>query len=109
YIFKGDVMGREVKRALIEAADRGVEVYVIFDDFANLVVSRGFKRFPANVHVLRYPLFRWGILLLNIRKSGRDHRKILVVDDEVGFVGGYNIGSTYRTEWRDTHLRITGP
>ncbi|MGH3423282.1 MAG: phospholipase D-like domain-containing protein [Nocardioidaceae bacterium] len=109
YIIKGDVLGREFKRALVDAADRGVEVFVIFDGFANLVVSRSFKRFPSPVHVLHYPVFRWGILLLNIRKSGRDHRKILVVDDGVGFVGGYNIGGMYRTEWRDTHLKIVGP
>ncbi|BDZ43637.1 hypothetical protein GCM10025865_29360 [Paraoerskovia sediminicola] len=47
--------------------------------------------------------------MLNVRKSGRDHRKILVVDDEVGFVGGYNIGAAYANTWRDTHARVTGP
>jgi cardiolipin synthase len=44
----------------------------------------------------------------DLRRYGRDHRKILVVDDSVGFVGGYNIGSTFAAEWRDTHVRITG-
>jgi len=44
-----------------------------------------------------------------LRLAFRDHRKILVVDDAVGFVGGYNIGEAYATEWRDTHVRITGP
>src|SRR5699024_12308788 len=64
---------------------------------------------PPEIHVLRYPAFRPGVLLLNIRKSGRDHRKILTVDGEVGFVGGYNVGLVYATEWRDTHMRIRGP
>ena len=50
-----------------------------------------------------------GWRFFDLRRYGRDHRKILVVDDEVGFVGGYNIGSAYATEWRDTHCRITGP
>ena len=109
YIVKDDRVGHEFKQALIEAAHRGVEVYVIYDGFANLVVARSFFRFPDSVKVLRYPAFRPGVLLMNVRKSGRDHRKILTVDGEVGFVGGYNVGSVYATEWRDTHLRVSGP
>ncbi|CAL9526288.1 Cardiolipin synthase [Nocardiopsis dassonvillei] len=109
YIVKDDRAGNAFKQALIEASVRGVEVYVIYDGFANLVVPRSFFDFPPEVHVLRYPAFRPGVLLLNVRKSGRDHRKILTVDGEVGFVGGYNVGSLYATEWRDTHLRVDGP
>ena len=109
YIIKDDRVGHEFKRALIDAAERGVEVYVIYDGFANLVVPRSFFDFPSSVHVLRYPAFRPGVLLFNIRKSGRDHRKILTVDGEVGFVGGYNVGLMYATEWRDTHLKVSGP
>jgi cardiolipin synthase len=43
------------------------------------------------------------------RQLARDHRKLLVVDGETAFVGGYNIGDLYRTQWRDTHLRVRGP
>ncbi|MFJ9554744.1 phosphatidylserine/phosphatidylglycerophosphate/cardiolipin synthase family protein [Nocardiopsis sp. NPDC101807] len=109
YIVKDDRVGHQFKQALIEAAHRGVEVYVVYDGFANLVVPRSFYRFPDSVKVLRYPAFRPGVLLMNVRKSGRDHRKILTVDGEMGFVGGYNVGSLYATEWRDTHLRVVGP
>ena len=109
YIWKGDAMGERFKAALSAAADRGVEVYCIYDGFANLVVSPRFKRFPANLKVLRYPVYTAGLRFFDLRRYGRDHRKILVVDDAIGFVGGYNIGSPYETEWRDTHLRITGP
>ncbi|OLT51715.1 phosphatidylserine/phosphatidylglycerophosphate/cardiolipin synthase family protein [Cellulosimicrobium sp. CUA-896] len=109
YIWKGDAVGAEFKQALVDASARGVDVYVIYDGFANLVVPRAFFDLPAPVHVIRYPVFRPGVLMLNVRKSGRDHRKILVVDDEVGFVGGYNIGSLYATQWRDTHVRLEGP
>ena len=108
YIIKGDEMGQRFKKALIDAADRGVDVYVVYDQFANLVVRPSFLAFPAPVNVLRYPLISsWKFL--SPRRLGRDHRKILVVDDEVAYVGGYNIGSSYATEWRDTHLRIEGP
>jgi cardiolipin synthase len=108
YIIKGDDMGRRFKKALIDASERGVDVYVIYDGFANLVVTPSFLRFPPPIHVLRYPVFgSWQFF--NPRKLGRDHRKILVVDGKVGYVGGYNVGSLYATEWRDTHLKIEGP
>ena len=84
-------------------------MYVIFDSFGNLVVPWAFKRFPDPVHTLRFPLWRPGLLTFNMRKVGRDHRKILVVDGEEGYVGGYNIGDLYATRWRDTHLRLRGP
>ena len=109
YIWKGDEIGERFKTALAAAAERGVEVYCIYDGFANLVVSPRFKRFPPTMKVLKYPLYAAGWRVLDLRRYGRDHRKILVVDDEVGFVGGFNIGSAYETEWRDTHMRITGP
>ena len=109
YIWKGDRVGEQFKRALTEAADRGVEVYAIYDGFANLVVSPRFQRFSRRLRVLEYPVYTAGWRFFDLRRYGRDHRKILVVDDEVGFVGGYNIGSAYATEWRDTHIRVTGP
>jgi cardiolipin synthase A/B len=109
YIWKGDQIGQRFKTALEAAAERGVEVYCIYDSFANLVVSPRFKRFPPSVKVLRYPVYAAGWRPFDLRRYGRDHSKILVVDDAVGFVGGYNIGDAYATEWRDTHVRITGP
>lgn len=108
FIVKGDETGRRFKRALEDAAARGVEVYVVYDAFANLVVRPSFYRFAPGVHVLPYPVYNAGWSPFSPRRWGRDHRKILVVDDSVGFVGGYNVGSLYATEWRDTHLRIQG-
>ncbi len=107
FIVKGDAMGKRFKRALIRAAERGVEVRVVYDGFANMVVRPSFLRFPPPVHVLRYPLLS-GWMPFNPRRWGRDHRKILVVDDTAAFVGGYNIGSEYETTWRDTHLKVEG-
>jgi cardiolipin synthase A/B len=109
YIWKGDEVGERFKKALTDAAARGVDVHVIYDAFANIVVSPRFKRFDPRVKVLRYPVYNAGWRFFDLRHYGRDHRKILVVDDEVGFVGGYNIGTPYATEWRDTHCRVTGP
>ncbi len=109
YIWKGDEVGERFKQALTEAAERGVDVHIIYDAFANIVVKPTFKNFSPRLKVLRFPVYNAGLRFFDLRHYGRDHRKILVVDDEVGFVGGYNIGTPYATEWRDTHCRITGP
>jgi cardiolipin synthase A/B len=109
YIWKGDEIGWKFKTALAAAADRGVDVHCIYDGFANMVVSPAFKRFPPSLKVLRYPVWTAGLRVWDLRRYGRNHRKMLVVDEEVAFLGGYNIGSAYATEWRDTHVRITGP
>jgi cardiolipin synthase len=106
FIWKGDAIGQSFKRALIEAADRGVQVYVVYDVFANLVVPQSFFDLPPTIKVRRHPMIASPFRM--IRNSGRDHRKLLVVDHDAAFVGGCNIGSLYATDWRDTHARLTG-
>lgn len=109
FIWKADRVGREFKSAVADAAERGVRVRVIFDGFANLVVPAEFKDFPDSVEVLQYPALPSGWGLLDPRRYGRDHRKLLVVDAAVGFVGGYNVGELFAEHWRDTHVRVDGP
>jgi len=109
YIWKDDVTGRKFKVALERAANRGVNVFVIYDAFANLVVPSSFKHFIPAMHVLRYPLIPSVLHPFQLSTYARDHRKILIVDGNVAFIGGYNLGDTYAREWRDTHARFTGP
>jgi cardiolipin synthase len=108
FIWKGDRAGKQFKAELERAAERGVEVYVIFDSFANLIVPPSFKRFPPTIHALKFRVAPKPWQMLSPRNYGRDHHKILVVDGKVGFTGGYNIGAPYATEWRDTSVRLTG-
>lgn len=108
FIWKDDPIGRKFKHELQCAAERGVAVYVMYDAFANLVVPQHFKRFKSNIYVLRYPILAWLRQPFYLSAYVRDHRKILVVDGKTAFVGGYNVGSRYATEWRDTHIRIEG-
>ena len=56
FIWKGDAVGQAFKDALIDAANRGVKVYVVFDEFANLVVPRSFFVLPKNIAVRRHPM-----------------------------------------------------
>lgn len=109
YIWKSDDVGRAFRERLIRKAEAGIEVYVIFDAFGNLVVPRAFKDFPRSVHALSYRAISRPWHLVDPRRYALDHRKLLVVDGRIGFIGGYNLGSVYATQWRDTHLRIEGP
>ncbi len=106
FIWKDDAVGNQFKDAFARAADRGVQVNVIWDEFANLVVPRSFFRMPATINVMRHPAITvpW-----SPKSWGRNHRKLMVVDHNVGFIGGYNIGELYATGWRDTHARVVGP
>ena len=110
YIWKDDAVGQEFRMHLARKAAEGVAVYVIFDRFGNLVVPRAFKSsFPPPIHVLEYSSIRRPWHLLDPRRYALDHHKLLIVDGTTSFIGGYNIGSVYATEWRDTHMSLRGP
>ncbi len=106
YIWKDDAVGNQFKDAFARAADRGVRVHIIWDEFANLVVPRSFFRMQDNINAMRHPAVPvpW-----SPKSWGRNHRKLMVVDHTVGFLGGYNIGDLFATGWRDTHARVVGP
>lgn len=109
FIWKDDEVGRRFVEALARKAREGVAVYAIFDGFANLVVPPDFKRFPEEIHTLHFRPVSTPRSFADPRSLFRDHRKILVVDGRVAFLGGFNIGSLYAGEsWRDTHLQIQG-
>src|SRR5690348_12621059 len=110
YIWKDDAVGQEFQTHLARKAAEGVAVYVIFDRFGNLVVPRTFKSsFHPAIHVLEYRAIRRPWQLLDPRRYALDHRKLLIVDGATSFIGGYNLGALYATQWRDTHLRLRGP
>jgi cardiolipin synthase len=111
FILNGDAVGKEFKKHLIAKATEGVEVYILCDWFGNFLASWRFKRFPRNLstlHVVRYRSIRRPWHLLDPRRYVVDHRKLLVVDGHIAFLGGYNLGALFATDWRDTHVRIRG-
>lgn len=116
YIFRSDATGRMLLRVLAEAARRGVEVRLLYDavgswslrkrDLAELRASGG-RAEPAIPMLWRRRPFTFNL---------RNHRKLLVVDGVVGFLGGRNVGDEYAKDrfgakrtWLDTMLRIAGP
>lgn len=109
YLWKQDEVGQAFKDHLARKAAQGVEVAVVFDRFGNLVVPPAFKVFPPSMRAFAYGIARRPWHLLDPRRYALDHRKLLIVDGTTSFIGGYNLGSLYATQWRDTHLCIVGP
>ena len=113
YIFENDALGRLVRDVLIDKARQGVEVRVIYDDVGSWSTDSEFfeQMRDAGVEVspflpVRFPQFAGKV-------NYRNHRKIFVIDGEVGYVGGYNIATRYvkginGMPWRDTMVRLTG-
>ena len=113
YIFCDDETGARLQQALIRKAKEGVKVRVLYDDVGCNGVKKEFfqqmRDAGAEVHALLHVRFP----MLTDRVNYRNHRKIVVIDGRVGFIGGMNIADRYvrGTEWgswRDTHFRIEG-
>lgn len=114
YIFKLDNLGQRIINALLKKAKQGVKVRVLFDEMGSRGVrKRHFKELiEAGGEV---EVFFPSILpLINPRLNFRNHRKIVVIDGRIGYIGGFNVGDEYLGlsdrfgYWRDTHLRIEG-
>jgi len=115
YIVKDDGLGRKVKERLIAKRRDGVRVYFLYDEvgshrlpneYKNELRAAGVEMY--NFHTRKGPRNRFQV-------NFRNHRKIVVVDGDIAWIGGHNIGDEYLGKdpkfghWRDTHVRIEGP
>lgn len=124
YIIEDDEIGRRFADLLISKQRSGVQVNLVYDSVGSISTPKEFFKplQESGVNVLEFN----PVNPLNARKgwqvSRRDHRKLLIVDGQVAFVGGINISSVYSSgsfgrsrpatgdqPWRDTHLRMAGP
>lgn len=110
--FEDDAIGRQISDLLIQKASAGVEVRVIYDAAANWSVPLSFYRRLRKGGVEVEP-FNKIFPYLSSFSNYRNHRKVVVIDAQIGYMGGMNIAERYLTGirtgvWRDTHLRITG-
>ncbi len=108
-LWQDDEVGRAFKWHLEQKAAQGVAVYVMCGGFGNRMRARGSRPFHSGLHILGHRSFYRPWHMLDPRRYAQDHRKLLVVDGGVGFIGGYNLGKRYTTGWRDTHLLLRGP
>ena len=113
YIIDDDPLGRLLRDALIDKARKGVEVRLLFDDVGSWKTPNRFfeqmREEGIEVHPfmpVRFPAFTGKV-------NYRNHRKIIVIDGKVGFIGGMNLAQRYvkghkGIMWRDTHVKISG-
>ncbi len=113
FIFEDDALGHLVADALMDKAREGVEVRLIYDDVACWHVRHSFfekmRNAGIDVHAfmpVKFPMF-------TSKMNYRNHRKLCVIDGNVGFIGGMNIALRYvkgtgTQPWRDTHLMVRG-
>ncbi len=113
YIFADDALGTLVADALIDKAHEGVEIRVIYDDVGCWNVKhRFFERMrEEGIQVMSYLPVRFPSFTSKV--NYRNHRKIVVIDGNVGFIGGINIALRYvkgtgQMPWRDTMIKVTG-
>jgi cardiolipin synthase len=114
YTIRDDAIGRQFRDALVRKANEGVRVRVIYDGIGSYKLSGAYaaslKQAGAEVHCFLPPLFAF----FDKRLNYRNHRKIVVVDGTLGFLGGINIGDEYLGGnpklgfWRDSHLKLQG-
>jgi cardiolipin synthase len=115
FIIHDDQLGRALADRLVAAARRGVECRVLFDQVGSkgLPESWGARLRSEGIHVERFVTNRQFGRRFQI--NFRNHRKLVIVDALVAFLGGLNVGDEYMGRsrrfgpWRDTHIRIEGP
>ena len=114
YIFKDDKIGNEIIDVLLNKAAEGVEVRLLYDAVGSRLFTDKsiLKLKKGGVKVgCFFPSF---MKIFNFNLNYRNHRKIVVIDGKIGFIGGNNVGDEYLGRdakfgmWRDTHLKLIG-
>ena len=114
YIFLDDGLGNEIAEILMRKAREGVVVKVIYDHVGSFSARNRFFKRMNEAGIDTHPFFRVTFPQLANRINWRNHRKIVVIDSEIGYIGGMNIADRYISGmsegevWRDTHFRVTG-
>ncbi|MDE6330827.1 MAG: cardiolipin synthase [Muribaculaceae bacterium] len=114
YIFADDALGDTIADMLIRKASEGLKVCVIYDHVGSFSARNSFFRRMKDGGVEIHPFFRVTFPQLANRINWRNHRKIVIIDNRIGYIGGMNIAERYvkgmkdGSAWRDTHFRIEG-
>jgi cardiolipin synthase len=124
YIIEDDEIGQRFAKLLISKQISGVQVNLIYDSVGSISTPKAFFKplTESGVNVLEFNPINPLVTRKGWDVNRRDHRKLLIVDGQIAFVGGINISSVYSSgsfgksrstkgdqQWRDTHLRLVGP
>ena len=116
FIIKHGKMWAEILQILLEKAEQGVQIRIIYDDFGCMMsLPPKYERYLEGLHKnIRCMKFNSVVPILALRMNNRDHRKILVIDGKIAFTGGINLADEYINAerrfgyWKDSALKITG-
>lgn len=113
YIFLDDEIGRKTRDILVKKAAEGVKVRLLYDDVGSWKAKRTFFNEMETHGIEVQPFLKVTFRFLASRVNYRNHRKIVVIDGKVGFVGGMNIADRYIKGiksgiWRDSHIKVEG-
>ncbi|MGL5258591.1 MAG: cardiolipin synthase [Lachnospiraceae bacterium] len=114
YIIKKDKVFNEIVEILLKKAKEGVEVRILYDSMGCRTYKKSDWKLLEKQGILIAEFFPAWLRRFQLRINYRNHRKIVVIDNQIGYVGGFNIGKEYIGldkrfgAWRDTHLRISG-
>ena len=115
FIVHDDEIGRDVKTHLIERAKAGVRVYFLYDEVGSHDLPASYKDELREAGIEVYDFHTQKGPGNRFQLNFRNHRKVVVVDGKVAWIGGHNVGDEYLGRdpkfghWRDTHVRIEGP
>jgi cardiolipin synthase len=115
FIIHDDQLGRQLQALLLEKAAEGVQVFVLYDRVGSHALPKAYSARLRAAGVQVYAFATRSGLLNRFQVNFRNHRKIVVVDGLLGFVGGHNVGDEYLganpklSPWRDTHVKLSGP
>lgn len=114
YIIKKDEVFEEIVEILKEKVKEGVEVRVLYDAMGCRSVFKKYWKSLNAAGIETAEFFPAFFGKINLRVNYRNHRKIAIIDNKIGYVGGFNVAKEYIGKdkkfgyWRDTHLRISG-
>jgi cardiolipin synthase len=114
YIVRDDELGKRLMKALAAKAAQGVEVKFLYDHIGSSSLPRRYFHELKAAGGREAAFFPSRIPYLNLKINYRNHRKLVILDGQVGYIGGFNIGDEYLGlsehygEWRDTHLKVRG-
>lgn len=114
YTIYNDQIGNELQTLLVQKAQEGVAVNVLYDAWGSQGATQKWWRPLEEAGGHARTFFSSKHSITDFRLNFRDHRKIVVLDGIIGYIGGFNVGDQYLGRsakfgnWRDTHMRITG-
>jgi len=115
FIIKDDKLGRELKTRLISKARENVKVYFLYDEIGSHKLPSNYTQEMKDAGIITSAFHTTQGKTNQFQLNFRNHRKIVVVDGKIAYVGGHNVGDEYVAghpklgPWRDTHVELTGP